>query len=98
TEECEQKIWPLVPADASRIIRHSAADAGIAAEATAWQADMVVVGSHGKGVVERMLVGSVTERLLGHLPAALLLVVPVIRLAPIPQPQFVSTLKMATVA
>lgn len=98
TEECEQKIWPLVPADASRIIRHTAADAGIAAEATAWQADMVVVGSHGKGVVERMLVGSVTERLLGHLPAPMLLVVPVARLAPAAQPANTAKLRMATVA
>lgn len=98
TEECEQKIWPLVPADASRVIRHTSADAGIAAEATAWQADIVVVGSHGKGVVERMLVGSVTERLLGHLPASMLLVVPVAKLAPIPQPHASGKLKMATVA
>lgn len=96
-EECEQKIWPLVPADASRVIRHSAAEAGIAAEATAWQADMVVVGSHGKGVVERMLVGSVTERLLGHLPAPMLLVVPVPRPVPNPQPQATGKRKLATV-
>jgi hypothetical protein len=37
---------------------------------------MVIVGSHGKGFMERMLVGSVTERLLNQLPAPLLLVVP----------------------
>src|SRR5574342_336132 len=98
TEECEQKIWPLVPADASRIIRHTAADAGIAAEATAWQAAMVVVGSHGKGVVERMLVGRVTERLLGHLPAPMLLVVPVPKLARTPQPATTAKLRMAGVA
>jgi len=77
TQECEVKIWPLLSPDTGRVIRHTAAEAGIAAEATAWQADLVVVGSHGKGFVERMLVGSVTERLLGHLPAPMLLVVPV---------------------
>lgn len=95
TEECEEKIWPLLPADTSRVIRHAAAEAGIAAEATAWQADLVIVGSHGKGFMERMLVGSVTERLLGHLPAPMLLVVPVPRLASNPQPQAAGKRKLA---
>lgn len=80
--ECEEKIWPLVGPSAEKILRHSAPEAGIAEEATAWQADLVVVGSHGKGFVQRMLVGSVTERLLHHLPAPLLLVVPAGRPAP----------------
>lgn len=75
-EECEQKIWPLVTPDAEKVTRRAVADTGIAAEAQAWNADVVVVGSHGKGFVERMLVGSVTERLLNQLPAPLLLVVP----------------------
>jgi nucleotide-binding universal stress UspA family protein len=37
-------------------------------------ADLVVVGSHGKGWRERLLLGSITERLLNHLPASLLVV------------------------
>lgn len=75
-EDCAEKIWPIVGPDAERVIRHAVADIGIAAEAKAWQADVVVVGSHGKGLVERMLVGSVTERLLSDLPAPILVVVP----------------------
>jgi nucleotide-binding universal stress UspA family protein len=97
TQECEEKIWPLLPPDTSRVIRHTAAEAGIAAEATAWQADLVVVGSHGKGFVERMLVGSVTERLLSHLPAAMLLVMPVAKVAARPEPQSTGKRKMALV-
>jgi len=34
----------------------------------------VVVGSHGKGWVDRLLLGSTTERLLDQLPASLLVV------------------------
>jgi hypothetical protein len=34
----------------------------------------VVVGSHGKGWVDRVLIGSTTERLLATLPAGLLVV------------------------
>jgi len=75
-EECAQKIWPLVGPDAEKVTRHASAETGIAAEAQTWDADVVVVGSHGKGFVERMLVGSVTERLLNQLPSPLLLVVP----------------------
>jgi nucleotide-binding universal stress UspA family protein len=75
-EDCTEKVWPIVSPEAERVIRHAVADIGIAAEAKAWQADVVVVGSHGKGLVERMLVGSVTERLLSDLPAPILVVVP----------------------
>jgi nucleotide-binding universal stress UspA family protein len=40
------------------------------------QADLLVVGSHGKGWAQRWLVGSVTEQLLNHRPTALLVVPP----------------------
>src|SRR5207245_342837 len=43
-------------------------------EATDWKADLLVVGSHGKGWAARVLVGSVTERLLNHLPTSLIVV------------------------
>ncbi len=39
--------------------------------AAEWAADLVVVGSHGKGWVDRVLIGSATERLLGALPTAI---------------------------
>ncbi|HEY6223904.1 MAG TPA: universal stress protein [Gemmatimonadales bacterium] len=74
--DCAEKVWPMVAPDAERALRHAVADIGIAAEAKAWNADVVVVGSHGKGLVERMLVGSVTERLLSDLPSPILVVVP----------------------
>lgn len=46
----------------------------ISDEAEAWSADLVVVGSHGKGWVDRVLLGSTTERLLNRLPTSVLVV------------------------
>lgn len=46
----------------------------IADQAVAWDADLVVVGSHGKGVVDRVLLGSTTERLLNKLPCSILVI------------------------
>jgi nucleotide-binding universal stress UspA family protein len=56
------------------VLRRGAAEEAIATEAAEWGADLVVVGSHGKGWVDRVLIGSTTERLLAALPAGLLVV------------------------
>ena len=72
-ERLVDKTAPSVmPAD--RVNREGPADEGIAEEAVAWEADVTVVGSHGKGWVDRMLIGSTTERLLNRLPTSLLVV------------------------
>ncbi len=74
-ELLERDVWPLIrAAGAEKIVRHGMAVETILREATDWRADLLVVGSHGKGWAERMLVGSVTERLLNHLPTSLLVV------------------------
>ena len=66
--------------DADVVVRHGVADDAVTAEVEEWNADLLVVGSHGKGWVDRLLVGSTTERLLSHLPASTLVV-------PVPAPQ-----------
>jgi len=75
-EELERVIelegLPIAPAD--RLIRRGRADEAIAESAAAWHADLVVVGSHGRSWVDRLLIGSTTERLLNRLPASLLVV------------------------
>jgi nucleotide-binding universal stress UspA family protein len=82
-EQLKRDVWPLVRyPGATTVLRHGAAAAGISIEAAAWPADLVVVGSHGKNWFDRVLIGSVTERLLNHLPASLL-VVPVGAAAPV---------------
>jgi len=74
-DRLEREIWPLVtyPA-ADKAVRTGFAAETIAREASEWDADLVVVGSHGKGWVDRLLIGSVTEQLLSHLPTSLLIV------------------------
>jgi nucleotide-binding universal stress UspA family protein len=61
-------------AETDRVTRRGEAAVAVEAEAAGWPADLIVVGSHGKGLVDRVLVGSTTERLLNALPASLLVV------------------------
>ena len=66
-------------AGAQKEIQFGPAADTIRAVAGKWEADLVVVGSHGKGWVDRLLLGSVTEQLLNGLPTSLLVV-------PVPAP------------
>ncbi len=75
-------VWPLVryPRVDRRIVRGQVT-ATVRAQAARWGADVVVLGSHGKNWVDRLLLGSTTERLIADLPTSLL-VVPAARTAP----------------
>lgn len=71
----EQDVWPLVRLPGvERTVRSGDPAVELAAEAAEWRADLLVVGSHGKGWVDRALLGTVTERLLNQLPVSLLVV------------------------
>jgi nucleotide-binding universal stress UspA family protein len=50
----------------------SAADA-ILNEATRWSADLIVIGTHGRGGLRRLLMGSVAEGIVRHAPVPVLL-------------------------
>jgi len=70
-----RRVWPLFKSrSVTTAIRPGPVVETIQDEAVEWGADLVVVGSHGKGWGERLLLGSVTERLLNHLPTSLLVV------------------------
>jgi nucleotide-binding universal stress UspA family protein len=74
-EIVERDIWPRLPlVEEAKVIREGDPFETIVAEAAAWHADVIVVGSHGKGWVDRLLIGSVTEDLLNNLPCAVLVV------------------------
>jgi nucleotide-binding universal stress UspA family protein len=79
-EQLHRALEPLTEALAidTAVVRGPAAPT-VARQAADWKADLVVVGSHGKGWMHRLLVGSVTEQLLNELPASLLVV-------PVPAP------------
>jgi nucleotide-binding universal stress UspA family protein len=80
-EQFAEAVSPLTKGtDAMLTVRRGAADQCVAEEVESWHADLLVVGSHGKGWVDRLLVGSTTERLLNHLPTSTLVV-------PVPAPQ-----------
>ncbi|MGE5803282.1 MAG: universal stress protein [Gemmatimonadota bacterium] len=80
-EIIERDVWPGIPlVEQGKVMREGDPFETIVTEAAAWRADVIVVGSHGKGWVDRLLIGSVTEKLLNNLPCAVLVV-------PVPAPQ-----------
>jgi nucleotide-binding universal stress UspA family protein len=74
-EAFEKTIWSKVtyPA-AEKVVRRGPAITTIEHEATEWPADLVVVGAHGRGRVERIFLGSVSEGVVNALPASVLVV------------------------
>lgn len=70
----QSRVWPVLGSGAETMTREGVAGETIEREVREWGADLVVVGSHGKGWAERLILGSVTERLLRALPCSLLVV------------------------
>jgi nucleotide-binding universal stress UspA family protein len=91
-EIIERDVWPHLPlVENAKVIREGIPFGTIVDEAAAWRADIIVVGSHGKGWVDRLLIGSVTEDLLNNLPCAVLVV-------PVPKPERTEPIEAHAVA
>lgn len=73
----EEGMWAQIgDLDVERVVRSGYPSTVLAAEAVEWNADLLVVGSHGHGWAERLLVGCTAEHLL-HRPPTMTLVIPV---------------------
>ncbi len=63
-----------VPADTQLLEYHnSQVGQGIVQEAQRWQADLIVMGTHGRRGVDRAMMGSDAEYVVRHAPAPVLL-------------------------
>lgn len=69
-EECFPNSGVVVTTQVS----DGAPDTVMIETAKQWKADMIVVGSHGRGFLKRLLVGSVTDALVHHAPCSVLVV------------------------
>jgi nucleotide-binding universal stress UspA family protein len=84
-EMLRKDLAPHLPPQSGPMIRHGMPVETILREVALWPADLLVVGSRGKNWAQRLLLGSVTEKLLNHLPTSIL-VAPVRATMPAAEP------------
>jgi len=74
-EEASKELKQVLPsADISKEVVMGAASRVILETAKEWEADLVVVGSHGRGFWGRVMLGSVSDAILHHAPCSVLVV------------------------
>ena len=62
------------PIDVSIEVERGAPDRVIIEAAKEWNADLIAVGSHGRGFWGRMMLGSISDSVLHHAPCSVLVV------------------------
>lgn len=73
----QEEIWPLIGRrDTGRVVEIGSPAEVLAEQAREWQAELLVVAWHDRNWLERVALGSVTERLLDGLPTSVLVIPP----------------------
>ena len=73
--EMEQQILPLLGRpETEQVVEVGGPAVVLSEQARYWQADLLVVARHDRGTLDRLVLGSVTERLLDGLPTSILVV------------------------
>ena len=57
-----------------RMVREGAPGTEIRAAAAEWKADLIAIGTHGRGGLKRLLLGSTAEAVVRHAPCPVLVV------------------------
>jgi len=71
---CLRKCMPDHDLDISAMVMRGSPEKELVDEARAWGADLIVVGSHGRGFWGRLTLGSVTDAIVHHAPCSVLVV------------------------
>lgn len=77
TEQAAKEVreaFPGTSIDVSVEVERGAPDRVIIEAAKEWKADLLVVGSHGRGFWGRMMLGSISDSVLHHAPCSVLVV------------------------
>lgn len=76
TESDIRTRYPALAANLSSAIISGSPKAAIVEEAEKWNAELIIVGSHGYGFWKRALLGSVSDAVIRHAPCSVLVVRP----------------------
>lgn len=69
-----RECLPNAQFELTSAIARGSAEQAIVEEAEKWGADLIVIGSHGRGFWERMWLGSVSQAVIQHAPCSVLVV------------------------
>lgn len=69
-----KECFPHVEIDVAEQVSIGSPDRSIIEAGEEWDAGLIVIGSHGRGFWDRLLVGSVTDSVVHHAPCSVLVV------------------------